>query len=50
MWLSIPVFTTFGTWFYLRRRDKADVNAQLGIVETDLQRMRRQFEKMRNDQ
>jgi hypothetical protein len=49
MWLLIPVLTTFGAWFYLRAKGKADVNAQLGIVDTDLQRMRQQLGKFRND-
>lgn len=49
MWLLIPVLATFGAWFYLRAKGKADVNAQLGMVETDLQRMRRQLGKLRND-
>lgn len=43
LWLSIPVISTVSAWFYLRRRSRMNVNAQIGIVETDLQRMRRQL-------
>lgn len=43
LWLSVPVITTTGSWLFFRRRAKTDVNAQIGIVETDLQRMRRQL-------
>ncbi|MEY3407399.1 MAG: hypothetical protein RL038_460 [Actinomycetota bacterium] len=49
LWLSIPVISTIAAWVYFLRKSKADVNADLGIVETDLQQLRRKFNSDRKD-
>lgn len=49
LWLSIPVISTLSAWIYFDRKSKADINADLGIVETDLQKLRRKFNNDRGE-